>query len=205
MRKFDSVGRRLIENDAIWPVGIASYRLRSTTRFHMAGRANANTSDTITQAMGANLITILPWLSPQDWCRITKIAYQVTTGAAGNSRLGIYANISRSTLYPGKLLYDSGNISTAGTGLLSSTPATPINLAPGTLIWLAVAHAAAITLQASALAGSYPLLGLTTAIGANPQVGYQNAFAFAALPDPCTAAFATFATTNIPLIGVTLG
>ncbi len=202
MQKFSATGKRVLDSDLIQPRGLASFRLRDAARFHLGGRANATTSDSVTQALGANLITLLPWLSPQQQCRITAMVFSTTAGG-GNARLGIYANLSKQTLYPGALLYDSGSKVVSG-GPQAYALGTPIDVPPGTLLWLALANSAAITSQAYALAGAYPFLGLTTALGSAPQVGYQNAFAFAALPDPCTAAFGTFATTNIPVIGVAL-
>jgi len=117
----------------------------------------------------------------------------------------VYTNVSRKTLYPNALLFDSGLISTASTGSKPTAISPAIDIAPGTLIWIALATSGAITVAGGLIAGYYPFLGLTTALGATPQIGYQNAFAFAALPNPCTSAFATFAAAQVPLMGVALG
>ena len=57
--------------------------------------------------------------------------YTATTG--GVARMGLYADDG--ALYPGQLLYDSGEISTTTTGLKTAAPPSPIVIAKGTPFW----------------------------------------------------------------------
>ena len=74
---------------------------------------------------------------------ITDVGFTVKTAAnaGGVARVGIYADSQpydvSGTLYPGKLIVDSGEIVTSTIGDKIITLANPISLSPGTVVWLA--------------------------------------------------------------------
>jgi hypothetical protein len=117
--------------------------------------------------------------------------------AAGNVRMGIYANKGGSgtdNLYPGALLYDSGSVSFAGLGT-KSAGATAVAVDAG-LYWLAIfcdTDADDGSSQGPALAepSAYPLMGASVRWGSGEptyngslQLGWRHAQAYGALPDP---------------------
>jgi len=60
--------------------------------------------------------------------------YVSTAGAAGSvARMGLYADDG--ALYPGQLIYGSGEISTTATGLKTAAPPSPIVIAKATPFW----------------------------------------------------------------------
>ena len=64
------------------------------------------------------------------------IAVEAAAAAGGVARLGIYTNSANGTVYPDKLIVDSGEIVTSTTGFKIITLANPITLPAGTIVWL---------------------------------------------------------------------
>lgn len=159
-----------------------------------------------TLALVANDLWAVPFRAPQRrGATVDTIAFRVTTlVGASNARIGLYDNAGATDdPYPGALLFDSGNLSTASTGdkTASVTPATATVLRPGALYWLVLHPSAAITVDSIAVAGVSHLLGfsqgsvaLITAI--------KNSQTFGALPAtfPAFSAGGSFATTAIPAL-----
>jgi hypothetical protein len=115
---------------------------------------------------------------------IDGLSFEVTTLQAGqNSRLAIYKATSRSNLYPAGLLFDSGNISTATTGVKTAVP--NLQLSDQDLYWLCYntsAGAAAIR-SINNMASAFPALGILSTMGGAPNVtGITVASAFGAYP-----------------------
>jgi hypothetical protein len=135
----------------------------------------------------ANAIRALPFVSPQA-ITVDRLACQITAGASGNLRLGIYADDGN--VYPGTLLVDSGNISTSSTGVVTATVSQA--LAASTLYWF-VFFSSTASIQVRALAASQmtPIVGFVASGFSFPSVGWSASLAFAALPTPYPAAAST--------------
>jgi hypothetical protein len=106
-----------------------------------------------------------------------RIAIAVATVAAGNARLGIYAD---NNFKPGALVLDAGAVDTTDAGNKEIT----INqaLQPG-LYWLVVLYDATPVVRAPSY--SINLLGFgSTSIGSGSVFGAYTTQAYGALPDP---------------------
>lgn len=115
---------------------------------------------------------------------VDQLALEITTlDAAGHSRVGIYA--ADTDYQPtGAPLADSGDLSTAATGVQNYTPTTPIALARGR--YLLVHQADTATAQFRVQTGFIPggfLLGSTAS---NMLNSLSNTRAYAAFPTPGT-------------------
>lgn len=103
---------------------------------------------------------------------VDRIGVYVTTGvAATNVRLGIYDSRAsygtrgRSTanLVPGRLLYDSGNLSTA-TSSTAATASPNLVLVPGRLYWAVAFYDGAPTMRSASAAAMSPFFGQPNSI-----------------------------------------
>lgn len=164
---------------------------------YIAGQSN-NTALT-TGAPTANVLRAMPFLAPLRGGTIDRIAFEVTTLLAGNGRIGLYDNLEDlRNVYPGALLADSGDISTATTGIKSAT--ISVALRPGRIYWLALVTSAAPTLRGLAVGGVSGFLGVATAGTTALNMGISVAHTFGALPNPFTAAGAFFTAVPIPVL-----
>lgn len=148
----------------------------------------------------ANRLIALPFWAPRGGT-ISKIYAQVTTAlAANNIRLGIYANTSDTNPSPGALLFDSGSLSAATTGLKSAT--ANLVLVPGNLYWLAfISQNATIIVSGWSSSNAYGILGFNNTDLSTSQLGiglYIDSVTFGALPNP-------FGTTGLTIYGPTVG
>jgi hypothetical protein len=116
-------------------------------------------------ATSANSLDLLPFYVPVAQS-FDRIAINITTAAAGNARLGIYADDG--TVYPGALILDAGVITTGTTGIRALTISH--TLTPG-LYWLARLQDATPSLQGLAPA-SMIVLGSEDLSAALP-TGYR--------------------------------
>jgi len=126
----------------------------------------------------------------------TALIVQVTTGAAGNVRLGIYNDSSGA---PGSLLLDGGTTTTTAAAVKTITISQ--SLSPG-LYWLAAVFDAAPTCRLAAGATNVNL-GFSSNTDTTLHMGVDVAFTYAALPNPFTAG-SILSTVNHPrlLLGV---
>jgi len=119
----------------------------------------------------ANNIDLLPFYVPAAQS-FDRVAVNVTTAAAGNARLGVYADSG--AVYPGALILDAGIVTTGTTGIrwLEAN----LTLMPG-LYWLARLQDATPSLQGLASTG---MLALGSEdLGAAWITGYRLARAYA--------------------------
>lgn len=118
---------------------------------------------------------------------IDRVSFGVTTGGGAGSvgRIGLYECPDLTTLYPGKLLADSGSLDTTTTGLKEAT--VSLTLRPDSLYWIALTFGTAAPTINTASIG-YSILGYTfsSGIAVNAATWLLNPFAFGALPDPFT-------------------
>lgn len=169
-------------------------RLRGATlaAWQVAGCVNGTVLTT--GVVVANRLYAFP-LETGDGGKLDVLAINVTTGAAGNARAGIYASDPTSGL-PKVLLYDSGNLDTTGAGVKQVNPA--LVLPRNAVVWLAAVFSATPTLRAMAVGGAVPL-GLPAAMGTAPVLGVYCPHVFAALPAAFDAGGAYVANSAVPL------
>jgi hypothetical protein len=149
-----------------------------SSRYYPSGACNASTL-----VVTANLLYGLPLLIFQKQA-FTKIGIEVTTGAATNCRLGIYAN-SASAIAPGALVLDAGAVSTASAAKVEATIGVTLN--PG-LYWLAALFDNTPTVRTAAIgANTGSQFGGVT----NPSTGQDSFYSatqtYGALPGTFTA------------------
>lgn len=188
-------------------VGTLSYQGYGKTgnRVFPAGLSNCIAS--FGAAFTVNILRALPWIARVDGT-IDQFSVDVTAGVATSvSRFGIYANVSRTDPRPGALLWESGSIATATTGVYVTAPVTGVTVAAGDLLWCAMVNGVASggvrALQSaeSGLLSVVPILGFIDAVlgGTRGGVGFTLAHAYAALPNPFGAGTLLEATSGVLL------
>lgn len=179
----------------------------ATTRIHSWGDGIPGAANTITDIReatagawvgggAANTLVAVP-MGFRDAINIIRVLQKVNiVSAAGNIRLGIYANTSKADPYPAALLYDSGALSAAASGWVNEAVlASPLAVSAGTYLWSVVTADAAFRADGATIHGRrggslYPILGhtLTDAFGVasdvNYGLGWAHTYAGGALPDP---------------------
>jgi len=168
-------------------------------RWSIAGQAS--TLPLVTVAPGANTLQAIPFFSPWRGGRVDRISAEVTVGAAGNVRLGIYRATSLTDIYPGALIVDGGEADVTGAGVKTLNVDVP--LWPGWLYWAVWHGAVAPTVRAldTSAGAIIPLLGVPSTFGANPGGYISVADAYGALPATFTAGGAV-QTTDPPAIAI---
>ncbi len=157
-------------------------------RYRRAGlyHAGINASGLSVLATAANNIDLLPFYMPAAQA-FDRIAVNVTTAAAGNARLGVYADSG--AVYPGELVLDAGVVTTGTTGIRALTITQ--TLLPG-LYWLARLQDATPSLQGLTSAAMIALG--SEDLGAAVITGYRLARTYGEgfpAPFPAGAAFIT--------------
>ncbi len=112
---------------------------------------------------------------------LTAIGIEVTTGATGNVRIGMYTDVAG---VPTARLFDSGAISTAAPAAFKSA-AISQTIVPGNY-WIAGVFSATPTVRAVTTANSQHDLGSSSGTDTAVHSGVSVAFTYAALPDPFT-------------------
>lgn len=153
----------------------------STESRYPCGIVNATALGT--GAPSANVLRLMPlWVSRTT--TIDRASVNVTTGIAGNLRLGIYRTdpdaVRSGRFMPTKLVAQSANIDTAANGIKETT--APLTIPAGNLAWLALVSSAAPTIRTMGLAGCWPVFGLDNGLGTAPRVGLTLNHAFGPLP-----------------------
>jgi hypothetical protein len=106
-------------------------------------------------------------------------------GAGRYFRIGIYANKTDGTLYPGALVLDSGAVEAAAIGFYETVISQTLD--PG-IYWLAYLSSYALNVRLVSVAGTPGCYSLGAADGTTGQDAYiQVSQAYGALPDPFTA------------------
>ena len=140
------------------------------------------------------------WAMPFVVSKVTKfdtISFEVTTLiAAKSARVGIYSD--NGNCYPGALIFDSGAVSVATTGVKDTTITAGLQVLMPGLYWLTWETDSTVTLQIRILPGAGTCIGFggipNTMGTTSPGFAYSVAHTFGALPNPYTAA-ATLITT----------
>lgn len=134
---------------------------------------------------------------------ITKIAVHITTAAASSTfRLGVYQD--NGSLYPGTLLSDSGDISSATTGLKSYTfSPSALSLAKG-IYWYGIvcSSGSVVFVNASSYVYSIPLYAPNTGLNSTLYTANYRAVGYGAFPNPWPSTGTTFYAGNAVTFGV---
>jgi hypothetical protein len=160
--------------------------------WQVAGQANGTVLTT--GVVVANRLYAFPLYTGQGGT-LDVVAINVTTGAAGNARIGVYS-IDPATGLPKDLMYDSGNLDTTGAAVKSIDP--NLVLPKNAIVWLAVVFSVTPTVRAMAVGGAISL-GVPAAFGTAPVVGVYAPHVFAALPALFDAGGAIVGNTAVPL------
>lgn len=180
-------------------------------RTYIAGLSPYTNAALVTSTTGPTVNTL--YAMPILISEITKfdvIRCQVTTlGSGSNLRMGIYYDDGN--MYPGKLLYDSSNISAASNGVKSSTITPGLQTFQPGVYWLAYENSATIP-QIKALPGAntcwyFAGADNSIALGTSTGFAYTVAHTVGALPDPYTAGGTlrtadSSATSPVPAVGL---
>jgi len=138
------------------------------------------------------------WVTTFHVIKTTKfdtISFSILTSAVGaQARAGIYRD--NGNCYPGALVFDSGPISAASTGIKNATITSTVQVFPPGLYWLAwECDTTGLQILCSGSTSAIDgLLGRGNTMTTPPAYGYNVAHTFGALPDPYTAGASPSAT-----------
>jgi hypothetical protein len=149
----------------------------SLTAFRYAGCSDS--AGILTAVIAANTLRAFPFIAPKRGGTLDRLVFEVNVGAAGNGRVGLYANLADDNLYPGALLADGGGISTNAAGVKSAT--VSVALTPGQVYWLAHVGDAGPTLLCLAPGQFSHILGVKADGSGGVNTGISVAFTYAAL------------------------
>lgn len=135
-----------------------------------------------TLAGAANRIDLAPYYTSVS-LPIDRIGVAVSTGVASAlAKVVIYS--ADASGWPGALLYESGNLDCATTGMKEAT--LDFTFTSGTIYWLGVRHSSTATIRAINVSSAVNL-GLTSATASNYATILRRTVTFAsAAPDPWT-------------------
>ena len=156
---------------------------------HFLGDATANVTLT-----AADRIYASPFILAEETA-IDRISIAVTTGAAGNARLGIYYDDGNGN--PGALLVDGGTVDVSSVANVEVTISQ--TLAPGQY-WTAMVSDVTPGLKHGVSTDMVPVYGWNSGISSKTSQIVRTGFSYAALPDPFGTV--TLTTGNIPAVAV---
>ena len=126
---------------------------------------------------------------------IDRMAIEVTTGDAGNARLGLY--LDNGSGIPGALLLDAGTVDTTSIALVEAS-FTAINL-PATMVWTAALFEAAPECRCGTATNTGRNGVSSLSAGIRGWIATQS---YGALPSTAPAFNDAAGATNIPLIAI---
>lgn len=178
------------EPDYLGSLNIAETSLgikrRSGDRYYVAGTLSGIRAGPLALNLAGNTIYAAP-LYIGDPIHIDQVHFVVTTGAAGNCRIGLYDTGDAEGLVPGRRLFDFGEVSAASAGNKTIT-VTPRQTIPRGLSWIVLASNTTATVNGLSPGDAWALLGNTIGFAA-VGYGWTAGFTYAALPEvfPATA------------------
>jgi len=206
----------LLWSDGIsaWAGSLPAAPIGSAPQDYMRGQSATSWAETWYYANAANCTALagaaltignmyaMPFIAPKRTATLDRIAVRTTAGVGGsNIRLGLYANAGTAeNPYPGSLIRDSGNISSAGAAVLADSLSQA--LTAGALYWMVVHPSAAISIVCFAVAGASPFLGTDNTLSLTPTAGLFVNQAFGALPSTYPGAPTRITAAPIPAIGL---
>ena len=151
---------------------------------------------TSTSTPAANTLWAMPFYVSKT-TKFDTISFEVTTLiAAKNARCGIYSD--NGNCYPGALIFDTGSVSVATTGVKDTTITAALQVLQPGLYWLTWETDSTVTLQIRILPGAGTCIGFAgipnTMGTTSPGFAYSVAHTYGALPNPYTGS-ATLITT----------
>lgn len=169
-------------------------------RWYYAGGSQSG-SGTATNTVSAGALLALPFVTTRSLVA-DRIACRVTTASSGsNLRMGIYRATSDTNLYPNELLLDTGNISSATTGVKVATISQ--TLSENILYWFVLLTSAGITMQAMPSGTLWAILGLDSGLNTVPGIGFETTITFGPLPATYPAgASVRLNSPSIPIIAI---
>ena len=178
---------------------IESYRTRGATLNQWYTSPNTGTA-LATAVLTANILRATPFIVSRT-TTIDQMAINVTTAAAGATRVGIYADNGNN--YPGALVVEATSAAQMDTGTVGVRTATglSITLQPG-LYWLATVSNAGPTIRGFGVASMLPVLGYAVGLPTTASLGWSVGFTYAALPATFTAGGTPITAVPIPAIFV---
>lgn len=90
---------------------------------------------TATQVSAAGRVDLIPFLPSVDVV-VDQISVEVTTGVAGDIKVGVYSTNPTDPTAAPVLVYESGSVAHTPDGLKNFTPPSPITFVGNTLYWL---------------------------------------------------------------------
>lgn len=200
IRRLDSKSQT--EPDYLGSLNIAETSLgikrRSGDRYYVAGTLSGIRTGAAALGLVANTIYAAP-LYIGDPIHIDQAHFVVTTGVAGNCRIGLYDTGDSEGLVPGRRLFDFGEVSAGSAGNKTIT-VSPRQTIPRGLSWLVLASNTGATVNGLSAADAWALLGNTIGFAA-VGYGWQAAFTYGALPEVFPAA-SLIITSGIPCLAV---
>lgn len=172
---------------------------------YKSGRFYTNGSTSTTSfTVAANTLYAAPFFALTR-VTFTKLSLYVTSGVAGNARIGLYTNAPTSVA-PGSLVAgtDSGSFSTAAAGLQEVTGLS-FTLVPG-FYWMAAMFSGApsvMGVNGASILIPY-LYGASTLNASQLDYGYVASQTFGAMPASFPAGALTTATNALPIVGARL-
>lgn len=145
---------------------------------------------TTSSAVVANVVYYQPIFLPGSV--VDRIGVEVTTGTAGNCRVGLYTSVNG---VPSELIVGSGALSTLGTGIIEATIAA--TTLPNDWVWMAAVFDATPGMRAGAAANAWVIGAPSLSV---PQRGLSASFTYGALGSTATAPTAYVAVS--PIIAV---
>jgi hypothetical protein len=198
----------VIARPTVTPSGYYFAKDSTKNRRYLAGICTNATTITSTTGPLVNRLYAMPFYVGKT-TKFDLICCEITTAGAGsNCRLGVYYDDGN--CYPGALIFDSGNISSATTGEKSATITSSLQVFQPGLYWLTYENSATVP-QVRALGSgvsAIPILGWASPFLANlPGNSYDVAHTVGALPNPYTAGAAIRTTASsvgapIPAVGL---
>lgn len=136
---------------------------------------------TTSTAMSTNFIRAYPFYHGRAGT-IDKLGFYVSTlAASGVGRIGLYKATSETNLYPNELVIDSGELSTASTGVKEAT--ISVDLEADQLYWMVFLFGVANpTLRALQSYATPAILGDQNTFGTPVTIGLYASLAYQALP-----------------------
>ena len=147
----------------------------------------------------ANTMVAVPFF-PRRSGTIDRLAFEVTTLAAGNGRAGIYRCKSPTNIYPGDLVVDGGSISVNTTGVKTATVSA---VPPDFVCWAVYVQSAVASIRAFLRTAATPVLGMPSTLGAAQlRSSLTVAFTFGALPATFPAGATVDTSSDVALVAV---
>lgn len=152
-----------------------------------------------TAGLSAGRLYLFPFVAP-DTGTLDGVFVRVSTGAAGNARVGLYSATSSGLLLPTTLLADTGDLSTAAAATIGAAVSVPV--VKGALYFAAAVFSATPQVYTIASAEQSPVYPQSASTLATPLGHLYRAMTYAPLPADLSGDTWTITGTNCPMFGI---